>query len=102
MAYVRMFMSSVDPDDLPQVQRIFNDDVAPALLGQPGCESVELVANVQQNAGGLVEGAAISRWSSLEELETALETRAVQESLVRVRQLLRQEPITKTYEVLDG
>lgn len=102
MPYVRMFMSSVDPDDLPSVQRMFNDDVAPALLEQPGCESVELVANVQRNAGGLVEGAAISRWRSMEELEAALETRAVQESLVRVRQFLRQEPVTKTYEILDG
>lgn len=100
--YVRMFMSSIHPEDLPAVQRIFNDDVRPALLKQPGCEAVELVANVSENAGGLVEGAAISRWRSLEELEQALTQREVQESIVRVRQLLRQEPVTKTYEVLDG
>ena len=102
MAYVRLFLTSVDPEDLPEVQRIFNDDVRPALLGQPGCESVELVANVQHNAGGLVEGAALSRWESLDTLEAALATREVQESIVRVRSLLRQEPVTKTYEVLDG
>lgn len=100
--YVRMFMSSIDPNDMPAVQRIFNDDVRPALLKQPGCESVELVANVQRNAGGLVEGAAVSRWRSLNELEEALAQREVQESIVRVRQLLRQEPVTKTYEVLEA
>lgn len=100
--YVRMFLSAIDPDDLDTIQRIFNDDVRPALLKQPGCEGVELVANVRSNAGGLVEGAAISRWAGLDDLERALDQREVQESIVRVRQLLRQEPVTKTFEVLDG
>lgn len=97
-----MFSSSIDPDDLPALQQMFNDDVRPALEKQPGCEAVELIANTQENAGGLVEGAAMSRWRSLEDLEKALEQREVQESLVRIRQLLRQEPVTKTYEVIDG
>lgn len=97
-----MFLSTIDPDDLAAVQRIFNDDVRPTLLKQDGCEAVELVANVDRNAGGLVEGAAISRWRSLDELERALAQREVQESIVRVRQLLRQEPVTKTFEILDA
>lgn len=99
--YVRMFLSSVDPGDLGTIQQMFKDDVRPALLKQPGCEGVELVANVRRNAGGLVEGAAISRWVGLDDLERALEQREVQESIVRVRQFLRQEPVTKTFEVLD-
>lgn len=102
MSYVRLFLSSVDPHDLPAVERIFNDDVRPALLSQPGCQSVELITNVQANAGGLVEGAALSRWESLEALEAAVGTRAVQESIVRVRSLLRQEPVTKTFHVHDS
>lgn len=100
--YVRMFLSSIDPDDLVAIQQIFNDDVRPALLAQDGCESVELVVNIQTNAGGLVEGAAISRWATLDQLERALDQREVQESIVRVRTLLRQEPMSKTYEVLDN
>lgn len=96
-----MYLSSIDPEDLPKIQAIFGDDVRPALLKQQGCESVELVANTERNAGGLVEGGAVSRWRTLQELEKALEQREVQESIVRVRQLLRQEPVTKTYEVLD-
>ncbi len=51
------------------------------------------------NAGGLVEGAAISRWSSLEQMEAAFGTREVSEAIVRVRQLLRQEPVSKVLEV---
>lgn len=100
--FVRMFVSSIDPDDLPRIRSIFEDDVKPALVKQPGCEGVELVVNVDANAGGLVEGAAVSRWRSREDLEHALAQREVQESIVRVRQLLRQEPVTKTYEVLDS
>lgn len=99
--FVRMFISSVDPDDLPRIRQMFDDDVRPALLDQPGCESVELLANVSRNAGGLVEGAAISRWRSREDLDGALARREVQESIVRVRQFLRQEPVTKTFEVLE-
>lgn len=98
--FVRMFVSAVDPEDIPRIQEMFHDDVKPALLKQPGCESVELVANVSRSAGGLIEGAAISRWRTREELERALEQREVQESIVRVRELLRLEPITKVYEVL--
>lgn len=100
--FVRMFLSSIDPDDLPRIRSIFEDDVKPALLKQHGCDGVELVVNVEPNAGGLVEGASVSRWRSREDLEQALTQREVQESIVRVRQLLRQEPVTKTYEVLDS
>ena len=99
--YVRLYMSAIDPNDVPAFQRVFNEDVRPTLLKHGGCESIELVANVDRNAGGLIEGAAITRWRTLEEMEVALAQREVQESIVRVRQLLRQEPVTKIYEVLD-
>ena len=100
--YVRLYLSAIDPSDLAALQKVFNEDVRPTLIQQRGCESVELVANVDRNAGGLVEGAALTRWQTLEDLEFALAQREVQESIVRVRELLRQEPVTKTYEVLEG
>ena len=99
--FVRLYLSSVDPSDLPEVQRVFREDVVPALRAQPGCASVELISNIDANAGGLVEGAALSRWDSLEHLEAALATPEVQGSILRVRDYLRQEPVTKTFEVLD-
>jgi hypothetical protein len=34
-------------------------------------------------------------------MEEAIASRAVQEALVRVRQLLRQEPVSKVLEVLQ-
>jgi len=101
MPYVRMYQSAVDPGDVEEVRRFFNDDVRPVFTRVEGCESIELLINVAGNAGGLVEGCALSRWRSFDDLERALATREVSEALVRIQTMLRQEPVTKTYEVLD-
>jgi quinol monooxygenase YgiN len=96
-----MYQSAVDPSEVDAVHRLFNDDVRPVFENAEGCLAIDLIVKVGQNAGGLVEGCALSRWTSLEALEAALATREVEEALVRVRGLLRQEPVTKTYQVLD-
>jgi quinol monooxygenase YgiN len=98
--FVRFFFSAVDPSDSDEVRRIFIEDVKPA-FERLGCESVELLVNTEQNAGGLVEGVLVSRWRSDTDVDRALASRDVAESLVRVRQLLRLEPITRTFEVLE-
>ncbi len=98
--YLRLFQSAVDPADVDEVRRLFVDDVKPAFEAIVGCLSVELTVSVEKNAGGLVEGAVVSRWSSLEAMETAVASRPVQEAIVRVRQLLRQEPVAKVFEIL--
>jgi quinol monooxygenase YgiN len=98
--YVRFFFSAVDPSDSDEVRRIFLEDVKPAFEGL-GCESIELLVNTEPNAGGLVEGVVVSRWRSDTDVDAAVQSRAVTESLVRVRQLLRLEPITRTFEVLE-
>ena len=99
--YLRLYQSAVDPADVTEMQRLFLDDVAPAFSRATGCLGIELTVTIEPNAGGLVEGAAISRWSSLEAMATAMESHDVQEALVRVRQLLRQEPVTKVLQVLQ-
>jgi quinol monooxygenase YgiN len=101
MGYVRMFQSSVDPSDIDQLRKFFEADVRPAFEQAPGCTSIDLLISTERNVGGLVDGCALSRWQSLDDLDAALATRGVQEALVRVLGLLRQEPVTRTYEVLD-
>ncbi|MGI8796088.1 MAG: antibiotic biosynthesis monooxygenase family protein [Acidimicrobiia bacterium] len=98
--FVRFFYSAVDPADSDEVRRMFVEDIKPA-FEELGCESVELLVSTETNAGGLVEGLVISRWPSTAAMDKALGSRAVTESLVRVRQLLRQEPVTRTFEVLE-
>jgi len=99
--FLRLYQSAVDPADVEEMHRLFVDDVVPAFLGRPGCIGLELTVAVEPNAGGLVEGAAISRWSSLDEMAEAMASREVQEALVRVRTLLRQEPVSKVLQVLQ-
>jgi quinol monooxygenase YgiN len=100
MTVVRIFYSAVDPSDSDTVRRIFVEDVRPA-FESAGCEQIELLVNTEPSAGGLLEGVVISRWPSMGAVEAALESRSVGESLVRVRQMLRLEPITRTFEVLE-
>lgn len=99
--YLRLYQSAVAPADVDEMKRLFVDDVAPVFAGCTGCLGVELTVSVEPSAGGLVEGAAISRWSSLDDMAAAMASREVQEALVRVRPLLRQEPVSKVLQVLQ-
>lgn len=97
---LRVFQSAIDPADLERIRQLFADDVAPAFSALDGCLSIELVMSCEQNAGGLVEGAAISRWTSRQAMEAAVESRSAREGMVRILQLLRQEPVTRVFEVV--
>jgi quinol monooxygenase YgiN len=99
--YLRLYQSAVDPADVTEMRRLFLDDLRPIFTSCDGCMSMELLVNVDTNAGGLVEGAAVSRWSSLEAMRKAVSSRAVEEAIVRVRSLLRQEPVAKVFEILE-
>ncbi|MEW6154148.1 MAG: antibiotic biosynthesis monooxygenase [Actinomycetota bacterium] len=97
--YLRLYQSAVDPSDVAEVRRLFDDDVVGVFSALDGCLSVELLVSVEKNAGGLVEGAVVTRWASLEAMEEAVASRAVQEAIVRFRGLLRQEPLARVYEI---
>ncbi|HZN14621.1 MAG TPA: antibiotic biosynthesis monooxygenase [Acidimicrobiales bacterium] len=98
--FLRVFQSAVDPDDIEAVRQFFADDVTPAFTGMTGCLGVELLISREPSAGGLVEGAALSRWSSAEAMDEAMSSRPVREALVRVTALLRQQPVTRVFEVM--
>lgn len=99
--FVRVFSTALDPSDLPDVRRIFLEDIKPVFEAMPGCQSMELLLSHENNAGGLVEGATLSRWANLERLSEAIESRAVAESMVRILPFLQLEPVIRTFEVLD-
>jgi hypothetical protein len=98
---VRLFSSAIDPSDLPDVQRIFAEDIAPVFGSLPGCTSMELLLGTDRNAGGLVEAAALSRWKSHDELLAAIDSRAVAESMVRILPFLQLEPVIRMFEILE-
>ncbi len=98
--FLRLFSTAVDPSDLEAVQRIFTEDIKPAFEAMAGCTRLELVVGTEKSAGGLVDGWVLSQWTSLEDLNAALESRTLAESMVRILPLLQIEPVTKTYEIL--
>jgi len=100
--FLRVFQTAVDPADVDTVRRLFGEDVLPAVESRPGCRGIELVMSVEHNAGGLVEGWALSRWDSRDAMEEAIASREVRESQVRVFELLRQEPVVRVFEVIGG
>ena len=99
--FVRLFTSAIDPSDLDEVRRIFAEDITPVFESLPGCLSMELLLGTDRNAGGLVDAAALSRWKSHDELLTAIESRAVAESMVRVLPLLQLEPVIRMFESVE-
>ena len=99
--YVRLFSSAIDPNDLPEVRRIFAEDIGPVFESFAGCLSMELLLGTDPNAGGLVDAAALSRWKSQEDLTTAIESRAVAESMVRILPFLQLEPVIRMFEIVD-
>lgn len=98
---VRLFSSAVDPNDLSEVRRIFAEDIGPVFESFAGCLSMELMLGTDRNAGGLVDAAALSRWHSQEELATAIDSRAVAESMVRILPFLQVEPVIRMFEIAE-
>jgi hypothetical protein len=99
--FVRLFTSAIDPNDLPEVRRIFAEDIGPVFESFPGCLAIELLLGTDRNAGGLVDAAALSRWKTQEELSTAIESRAVAESMVRMLPFLQLEPVIRMFETVE-
>jgi hypothetical protein len=99
--FVRLFSSAIDPSDLPEVRRIFAEDIGPVFQSFAGCVSMELLLGTDRNAGGLVDAAELSRWKSQNELTTAIESRAVAESMVRILPFLQLEPVIRMFETVE-
>jgi quinol monooxygenase YgiN len=99
---LRILQSAVDPADIESVKQLFAADVFPVFRTLDGCLGIELLVSAESNAGGLVEGAALSRWETRKAMEDGMASRQVAEAQVRVFQLLRQEPVVRIFEVASG
>lgn len=98
---LRMYQTAVDPADLPELRRLFADDVLPVYRDFTGCVSIELVVGVEHHPGGLLECATVSRWEDTGAMGDAIESRAAKEAQVRILELLRQEPLVRVFEVVE-
>ncbi len=97
---LRIFRSAVHPDDLAEVARLFEEDIRPVFTSMEGCLSIELVMDNKLSSTGLVEGAVVSRWRSVQEMERAVGTEKAIASQQNVRRLLRSQPIVTVHLVV--
>jgi heme-degrading monooxygenase HmoA len=98
---VRIFDTSVDPGDVERGTQLFRDEVRPAFAKFPGCQGVEMLIGVGEHSGDLVEIAAVSRWDSVEAIESATKTSEYEQALSEIRKLFVQSPIVRHFEAID-
>lgn len=101
MAYVRLLQSAVEPAEVEVLLEAFRDDMLPVFEKLPDCEAIELLVAPEPNAGGLVDTCILSRWKTLDAMETATAEAREKGTNDRVRARLRQEPVVRVFQVLD-
>ena len=98
---VRIFDTSVDPGDVELGKQLFRDQARPAFLEFDGCHGIEMLINIGEHSGDLVEIAAISRWDSVDAIEAAVKTPEYDRALEELRKLFAQSPIIRHFETID-
>lgn len=95
---IRLFISSVSEGDVDQVLELLREDVVPAFEAHPDCLGIDIFMAEESNLGGLVEGGVITRWTSEEAMEAALDD--LKPSQERVLPFLRREPVRRIFRVM--
>jgi quinol monooxygenase YgiN len=98
---VRIFDTSVDPGDVERGIQLFRQDALPAFERFEGCHGIEMLISVEEHSGDYVQIAAISRWDSMEAIESATKTPEYDTALAELRKLFAQSPIVRHFETID-
>jgi quinol monooxygenase YgiN len=98
---VRIFDTTVDPEDIERGKELFRQQVRPAFQAFDGCHGVEMLIGVGEHSGDLVEIAAISKWDSVQAIERAIKTDDYDNALTEIRKLFQQSPIVRHFENVD-
>lgn len=98
---VRIFDTAVDPDDIERAKELFRSQVQPAFEAFEGCHGIDMYIGVGEHRGELVEVAAISRWDSIDAMESSVGSPAYEVAMAELRKLFAQAPIVRLFETLD-
>ncbi len=101
MTIVRFFETAVDPGDVDRGIELFRTQVAPAFRSFAGCEGVEWLIGQEEQTGGYVEIAALSRWRSHEDIEAAVASDEYAHALAEIRRLFERTPIVRHFQAVD-
>ncbi len=98
---VRIFDTAAAPEDIEHGIELFRQEVRPAFEGFAGCQGIEMLIGAGEHSGDLVELAAISRWESIEAIETATATPEYDRAMAELRKLFQQNPIVRHFELIE-
>lgn len=98
---IRIFDTSVHPDDVERGKQIFREQTAPVFDKFDGCHGIDMYIGVEEHSGELVEVVAISRWDSIDDITRAVEAHEYAEALAELKQLFEQAPIVRHFETID-
>ena len=98
---IRIFDTAIDPDDVEKTKELFKNEVVPAFERFDGCRSVEMTIGIEEHSGDLVDIASISRWDSMEQIQTATKTEEYRDALANIRTLFQRAPIIRHFELVE-
>lgn len=98
---VRLFETVVDPGDIQRGIEIFRTEVAPAFETFEGCRGIEMLIGEEDQTGGFVEIAALSRWDSKEAIAAVIDTPEYDRALTELRKLFERTPIVRHFRTTD-
>lgn len=98
--FIRLFLSACAPQDMERLLTLFKEDVVPVFEAYEECLSIELIVASEPGVDGLVEGGALTRWTSRDAMEEILDKPDIKASQLRIREYLRRTPLRKVYEVV--
>lgn len=96
---LRMFDTAIVPDDIDEAKRLFQEQVAPAFDGFDGCHGIEMLIGLEEHSGGFTDIAAISRWDSMQHIESAVASPEYDKALAELKTLFRQQPIVRHFDM---
>lgn len=94
---LRMFDTAIVPDDEEEAKRLFQEQVVPAFKAFDGCHGIEMLIGLEEHSGGFMDIAAISRWDSMEHVESAVASADYATALAELKTLFRQSPIVRHF-----
>jgi quinol monooxygenase YgiN len=98
---IRIFDTAVHPDDVERFKELFHTQVEPAFATFEGCAGIEIYLGVEEHSEDLVDATALSRWDSLESIQSALTSPAYEAALRELKKLFRQAPIVRHFTKIE-
>ena len=98
---VRVTDTAIHHEDLERCKRVHREQVRPAFDLLPGCHGIEIHVRVDERHGELIEVAAVSRWESVEAMESAVRSREYADAMADIRGLFQQAPIVRIFEAAE-